>query len=382
MTCNFYKRSTKNTEIFSIDNPNDLRRAARIIACGGLVAFPTETVYGLGANGLDKKAVKEIFVAKGRPQDNPLILHIDKLKDLDLLVDWNKFQATSGTKLDVLKKVLETLWPGPLTIVLPKSELVPEEVSAGLESVAIRMPDHEVALRLIEEAGVPIAAPSANLSGRPSPTCWTDVQEDLDGRIDGIVAGNVCDVGIESTVLDVSQGELKILRPGKYTREMLEKAFGSKVVFHESILSQMKQDNKGDMNAAKCADDLVRPASPGMKYRHYAPKAQLILLNLDNLNEKEKNQYIAKIIGTMPSSGDKGDNESIIVNNTSAFISYTDANEATHKFFADLRELDRRGIERIYVLCLKAEGLGISIMNRMIKASGGRIETPMRKELL
>ncbi len=229
---------------------NGVRLAGSIIRSGGLVAFPTETVYGLGANGLDPAAVEGIFRAKGRPSDNPLILHVAKKSDVKDL--WTRVPEEA-------RLLMDAFWPGPLTLIFNRSSLVPDQVAAGLPTVAVRMPDHKTALALIRAAGVPIAAPSANLSGRPSPTTAQHVKADLEGRIDLILDGGPCRVGLESTVLSLC-GEPTILRPGGVTREMLEAVMGS-VQVSSAVLAPLKGDGAAP--------------SPGMKYKHYAPNAQV-----------------------------------------------------------------------------------------------------------
>lgn len=242
------------TEIYNAktQKENGTNICGRIIRDGGLVAFPTETVYGLGANGLDGGAVAKIFEAKGRPQDNPLILHVAKksdVKDLWLHVP------------DAARRLMDAFWPGPLTLVFVKSDAVPDEVTAGLDTVAVRMPEHKTALALIRAAGVPIAAPSANLSGRPSPTTAEHVLEDMDGRIDAVIDGGPCRVGVESTVLSLV-GTPTILRPGGITREMLEQVIGP-VEVSPAVLRPLM--------------DGETAASPGMKHKHYAPDAEVIV---------------------------------------------------------------------------------------------------------
>ena len=229
------------------------RLGGATIRAGGLVAFPTETVYGLGANGLDGAAVSRIFEAKGRPNDNPLILHIAKKSDLKEL--WRAVP-------DRARLLMDEFWPGPLTLVYLKSDKVPEEVTAGLDTVAVRMPSNRTALALIRAAGVPIAAPSANLSGKPSPTAAEHVAADMDGKIDVIIDGGPCAIGVESTVLSLMGDTATILRPGGITREMLEAVIGP-VRLSPAVLAPLREGE--------------RPASPGMKYRHYAPDAEVIV---------------------------------------------------------------------------------------------------------
>lgn len=242
------------TEIFNAktQKENGTNYAGRIIRSGGLVAFPTETVYGLGANGLDGEAVKRIFEAKGRPQDNPLILHVAKKSDVKQL--WRHVP-------DDARRLMDAFWPGPLTLIFVRSDIVPDEVAAGLPTVAVRMPENKTALALIRAAGVPIAAPSANLSGRPSPTCAEHVLEDMDGRIDVILDGGRCPVGVESTVLTLV-GKPTILRPGGITREMLEAIIGE-VEVSPAVLRPLEEGEEA--------------ASPGMKHKHYAPDAEVVV---------------------------------------------------------------------------------------------------------
>ena len=242
------------TEVFNAktQKENGTNVCGKLIREGGLVAFPTETVYGLGANGLDGSAVERIFEAKGRPSDNPLILHVAKKSDVKDL--WRHVP-------DEARRLMDAFWPGPLTLIFVKSDIVPDEVTAGLSTVAVRMPEHKTALALIRAAGVPIAAPSANLSGRPSPTTAEHVLEDMDGRIDAVIDGGPCRVGVESTVLTLV-GKPTILRPGGITREMLEQVIGP-VEVSPAVLRPLAEGETA--------------ASPGMKHKHYAPDAEVIV---------------------------------------------------------------------------------------------------------
>lgn len=242
------------TEVFNAktQKENGTNYAGRVIRAGGLVAFPTETVYGLGANGMDGAAVERIFEAKGRPSDNPLILHVARKSDVKDL--WRHVPPEAS-------KLMDAFWPGPLTLIFLKSDAVPDEVTAGLDTVAVRMPEHKTALALIRAAGVPIAAPSANLSGRPSPTAAEHVLEDMDGRIDVVLDGGPCRVGVESTVLTLV-GRPTILRPGGVTREMLEQVIGP-VEVSPAVLRPLKEGEVA--------------ASPGMKHKHYAPDAEVVV---------------------------------------------------------------------------------------------------------
>ena len=321
----------------------DIARAGDIIRSGGLVAFPTETVYGLGANALDEEAVRSVYEAKGRPSDNPMIVHIADIADLDGLVEGGAFRMPPYAKI-----LAKQMWPGPLTMVLKKAPSVPGVTTGGLDTVAIRMPMNETARKLIAEAGVPVAAPSANTSGRPSPTTAYDVLEDMDGRIDAVIMGDQCDVGIESTVIDMTSDEPVILRPGIVTKEWIETVLGINVSYDNSLLI-----NIGDDESA--AD--FKPRSPGMKYKHYAPKAKVRLIAGDDATFATRVMELgveAKRDGLKP-----------------AILEYgNDANKAAHKLFADLRELDRQGYDIIFIRAIDTKGAGFGVMNRMIKSAG------------
>lgn len=322
-----------------------LQEAAECIKSGELIAFPTETVYGLGGNGLDPEALLSIFATKGRPADNPLILHISEMGQLQELVEI----ITPSAKL-----LMEKFWPGPLTLVLPKSNKVPCEATGGLESVAVRMPSHPIALELIHQAGVPIAAPSANLSGKPSPTNAQDVIEDLDGKIAGIIDGGSTIFGLESTVVDCTGNFPMILRPGGITLEMLEEVVGV-VEIDQALL-----------------DEKEKPKAPGMKYTHYAPKAKLVMLE----NEKELEEvlkYIGqnekKIALVIP------EDVAILIPDQVKVVRLGTKNDCTQlasDFYSTLRELDRQGTEEIFILTVLEEGLGVAVMNRMKKAASHR----------
>lgn len=319
---------------------NDIDKAAEIIKNGGVVAMPTETVYGLAADALNGEAVAKIFKAKGRPMDNPLIVHISDIRQIDMLV--SEFP-------DKAKILVEKFWPGPLTIVLPKSNIIPNEVSAGLSTVAIRFPSHPVAHELIAKSS-PIAAPSANLSGSPSPTTVRHVLEDMDGRIDAIIDGGDCDVGVESTVITLADEIPTLLRPGGITLEQLREEIGE-VKVHPAVLKSLENG--------------MTAASPGMKYKHYSPKAKVILLrgseqafceyikaNSDDKTavlcyEEEKNSFKNNIV-----LGKKDD----------------DASHA-HRLFTCLREADEKGYTCVYAHCPKPEGIGLAVYNRILRAA-------------
>ena len=243
---------------FFKDTKEDLQRAAEIIASGGLVAFPTETVYGLGADALNPEAVAKVYAAKGRPSDNPMIVHISSKCDL--------IKLTPRITAD-MEKLMEAFWPGPMTMIVPRLSVVPDVTTGGLDTVGIRMPDHPAALELIRLSGCPIAAPSANLSGKPSPTTAGHVADDLSGRIDAVVCGEDCQVGIESSVIDVTTDAPMILRPGIITKEDFERALGKPVALDPTLNRRPDTFN----------NDEFKPKAPGMKYKHYAPKAEMII---------------------------------------------------------------------------------------------------------
>lgn len=330
-----------------------LAEAAQQIREGGLVAFPTETVYGLGANALDKEAAQKIYAAKGRPSDNPLIVHIGKAEELKPLV--KKIP-------EIGKKLMEAYWPGPLTIIFPKSDLVPDEITGGLDTVAVRMPVDPIANRLIQLAGVPIAAPSANTSGRPSPTTPAHVYQDMNGRIDILIDGGSVGIGVESTIVDVSGPTPVLLRPGAVTMEMLKAVVGD-VETDQAVLGPVSSGTK--------------PKAPGMKYRHYAPKAQLVLVE-----EGEKAQEaVPEMINRLAEEKmDQGFQVGIIC--TEETISQYPrgivrslgirAKEETiaHNLFAVLREFDDLQADYIFSECFSKSHLGQAIMNRLSKAAG------------
>ena len=327
----------------------DIMKAGEIIREGGLVAFPTATVYGLGANALDARAVRSVYRAKGRPSDNPMIVHIADLRGLYPLVRGGREGVPEAAH-----KAAARIWPGPLTMIFHKSDLVPYATTGGLETVAVRMPSNETARRLIAAADRPIAAPSANLSGRPSPTTAEDVLEDMDGRIDAVIMGEQCDVGIESTVLDLTGSVPTILRPGVITAEVLSDVLECEVVYYKALFEKPSETADPEDGVAVTE---FRPKSPGMKYRHYSPKARVILIEAtdEDFNKKARVAGIAAMRrGLKPAVIDYGDDE----------------RKAAHNLFADLRELDRRGYDIIYIRTLEESGLGFSVMNRMLKSAG------------
>ena len=316
----------------------ELKKAAEIIKAGGLVAFPTETVYGLGGNALDAGSSRAIYAAKGRPSDNPLIVHISEFSEV---------YGLAAVVPENAKKLADAIWPGPMTMVFPKKDLVPDETTGGLKTVAIRCPADEAARKLIKYSGVPIAAPSANLSGRPSPTRWEHVKHDLDGKCDAIIMGEPCVGGIESTVIDMTGDHPQILRPGLITPERVSEILGVPCDYDPAILG-------------KPSEGLV-PKAPGMKYKHYAPKADMTLFSgkpaaVRNTIEKRAEALRAegKKVGT---------------------ILYDNGEDAARDLFDDLRTLDEQGCEIILASALaQDDSINYSVMNRMLKAAGYRIE--------
>ena len=322
-----------------------LKVAGEIIKNGGLVLFPTETVYGLGANGLDENAVKNIYKAKGRAQDNPLILHVSNFEMVSKIA-----QNIS----DIEYTLMKTFWPGPFTIILDRTEIVPDIVTAGLDTVGVRMPSGTIANKLISYAGVPIAAPSANVSGRPSGTNISDIFEELSDKVDYIVDGGECEVGLESTVVRVVDGVPNSLRPGKISTEDIKKAVGT-VKIDEHILKNIKTDEK--------------VLSPGMKYRHYAPKADCILVYSED-NEKmiKKIQEITQKY-TNPLVISCNENAKYYeAQNKILYGSKENLNEIAQNIFKDLRKVDSFKPDIVIIEGVKNDGIGLAIMNRLIRA--------------
>lgn len=343
------------TEIIRVEDTEDidekeLERAARLLREGELVAFPTETVYGLGANAMDEQAARKIYEAKGRPSDNPLIAHIASMEGLRALVS---HVPEAGLKL------ADRFWPGPLTMVFPKSRNVPYGTTGGLETVAVRMPSDPVAHKLLEMAGVPIAAPSANTSGRPSPTTADHVYQDMQGRIAMIVDGGTVGIGVESTIVDVTGPVPVILRPGAITHEMLTEVLGE-VLVDPAVLGPVKTD--------------TRPQAPGMKYRHYAPKAELVLV------EGQQEKVVAEINRLAGDRISQGYEVGVICtdetlgcyrNGQVRSIGPRSHEETiAHNLYALLREFDDLGVDFIYSESFGDDHLGQAIMNRLMKAAG------------
>lgn len=331
-----------NTKLLS-DTTENIELAAKLIAEGKLVAFPTETVYGLGADALNAEAVGKVYAAKGRPSDNPMIVHIASKAD---------FARLTPYITEDMEKLMEAFWPGPLTMVVPRKPLIPDTTTGGLDTVGIRMPDHLVALELISKSGCPIAAPSANLSGKPSPTTAQHVVDDLDGRVDAILCSNDCQVGIESTVIDMTGERPMILRPGVITKKDFEEVLG-KVVLMDPTLNQRPED-RGDAEFA--------PKSPGMKYKHYAPNAPMLVF------EGDPDEVRCAIIEEKILREERGEKVAALL------FDGEDERAAAQKFFAQLREADKANVDVILAAAMPEEGIGFSVMNRMLKSAGYNIK--------
>ena len=374
----------KKTLIIKIDpehfEDRELAEAVDILKNGGLVAFPTETVYGLGGNAYDSTASARIYAAKGRPSDNPLIVHISSFEEIYPLVKEVPEDA---------KKLAESFWPGPLTMILEKSEAVPKETTGGLDTVAIRMPSHKVANRLIKEAGIPIAAPSANASGRPSTTKAEHVIEDLDGKIDMIIDGGSSDIGLESTIVDLTVRPRLILRPGYVTYEMLKEVIGD-IAYDPAVLKRER-------------DDKIVAKAPGMKYRHYAPKGELTIFegNMKSVANAVKREVREKLLEgfnvgiltsdelageykeikeefgmlpteALPGTGDPEKKGRLYIRDIG---SRTDEAAIAAGLFEALRSFDSEKTDFIYAESFDSRDIGQAIMNRLMKAAGYRIVT-------
>jgi len=311
------------TKIFSI---KQIKEAAEIIRKGELIAFPTETVYGLGANALDPEAVKKIFLAKGRPSDNPLIIHIAKKEQL------SEIAKMKPSKKKLAEKVIQRFWPGPLTIILEKTEKIPFKVTGGLNTVAVRMPKNEIALKLINYSKVPIAAPSANLSGKPSGTCLEDVFEDFNGKISGIIKSKSCEIGLESTVVDLTGEKPILLRPGGISFEKLKKVFPNLKIYSCRRIKKAK--------------------SPGMRYKHYSPNAKIILFEKSAHHKipiyerkyKDRNKKVKVILSKKTKNFSKN-------------------------LFKLFRQCDKENVDYILISSVNEKGIGLALMNRIRKAT-------------
>lgn len=322
-------------------NTESIDRAAALLRVGEVVGIPTETVYGLAANAFDAKAVAKIFKAKGRPQDNPLIVHISAFEEIRELV---------SAVPEAAKKLADAFWPGPLTIILPKSSRIPDAVSAGLPSVAVRMPSHSVARAVIARAGVPLAAPSANLSGSPSPTNAKTVFDDMQGRIPLILDGGGSRVGVESTVITLCTEVPRVLRPGGVTVEQLRAVLGA-VEVDDAVLHQLKAGEKA--------------ASPGMKYKHYAPRADITIVRGSLAQFR---QYVAEQAADAFVLCFAGE-ERYFPHAVPYGAAESDSEQANRLFDA-LRELDALGAKTVYARCPSLDGVGLAVYNRLIRAAG------------
>ena len=337
---------------FTPEEDAALRRAGEIIRDGGLVAFPTETVYGLGGDALNKESSRKIYAAKGRPSDNPLIVHICRLEDIMRIVPQLSPEA---------EKIAEAFWPGPLTMILPKSAQVPYETTGGLDTVAVRFPSDKIAQKLIAYSGGFVAAPSANLSGKPSPTSIKYVMEDMRGRIEMIIDGGDSEIGLESTIVDCTVQPPQILRPGYITREMLDDVLGAVDV---------------DVTTIR-ADSGQAPKAPGMKYRHYAPKGDLVIVEgapervISYINEHTAEDNAAGektgIIGTSELL------EQYRADSVKCIGSRSEEYGIARNLYTILRQFDDEQVTKIYSEGFETEGLGQAIMNRLLKAAGHHV---------
>lgn len=356
-----YRKAGKQmqTRVIKIDSAkidrDAMKEAAALIREGELVAFPTETVYGLGADALHPEASKKIYTAKGRPSDNPLIVHISKFEDLVSIAREVPQQA---------RKLSEAFWPGPLTMIVWKNEKVPYETTGGMDTVAIRMPNHPIALRLIEESGCLIAAPSANTSGKPSPTEASHVALDMDGRIPMILDGGPVGIGIESTIIDLTEDVPMILRPGYITKEMLEDVLDEEVRIDPGIIA---------------SDSERKPKAPGMKYKHYAPKADLVLVEGETERVVEEiNQLVQKKQGAGWKVGVIATDETLDKYRADYVVSIgarEDEDAIARHLYKILREFDDQKVDAIYSESFATPRIGQAIMNRLLKAAGHQVLT-------
>jgi len=346
-----------NTIVRTITNSSSdnliYEEAGAILKRGGLVAFPTETVYGLGANALDQDASAKIYAAKGRPSDNPLIVHI---ADVEALYDLAAEVPEGAIKL------ANKFWPGPLTMILKKQDKVPDSITGGLGTVAIRMPSHKVAAELIRSSGIYIAAPSANTSGKPSPTRAEHVINDLSGKIDMIIQDDTVDIGLESTIVDLSEEIPTILRPGYITKEMLEEVF-PKVNIDPAIMGSVKAG--------------VVPKAPGMKYKHYAPNADITIVDgkqeqvVSYINKQTAElEKEGKRVAVMATQETKGQ---YICKNVIAVGSKEDELSVARNLYAILRDFDKQDVDCVYSESFDTKNVGQAVMNRLIKAAGHKV---------
>ncbi len=328
-------------------NKESINLACSLIKSGEIVGVPTETVYGLAGDATNPEAIKKIFAAKGRPADNPLIVHISNMNMLEKLVSFVSEDA---------KILAKTFWPGPLTIIMPKSKFVCDEVCAGLDSVGIRMPANKTALELIEKSQIPFAAPSANLSGKPSPTTAQDVYDDLNGKIPLIIDGGECEAGVESTVISVLEKTPIILRPGVITKEDIEGVLNKEILIARAITEDIRASEK--------------VLSPGMKYKHYSPNAEVIILKgslekfINYVKTKNEPTYYA-----MCFDGE----EKLIPIKSISYGAENDSMAQAHNLFKVLRKLDKENAKKVFVRCPASSGISLAVYNRLIRSAGFKI---------
>ena len=333
------------TQLFT-NTPENIIKTAEILKSGGLAAIPTETVYGLAADALNGEAVAKIFAAKGRPMDNPLIVHVAEFEDIE------RFALVREIP-EAAKKLAKVFWPGPLTIIMKKGGVIPDEVSAGLDTVAIRLPSHPSARAIIKAADTPLAAPSANLSGSPSPTTAQHVMNDMDGKIDAVFDGGACGVGVESTVITLAENTPRLLRPGKVTLEELREVLGE-VELDSAVLNKLKDGQKA--------------ASPGMKYKHYAPKANVILLKC---TDDEFINYVNRCGGSGVAALCCDEDARKLCVKYISLGKRNDYEAHAQRLFDSLRRIDGYGnIVTVYTRLPSTDGVGLAVYNRLIRAAG------------
>ena len=360
--CVYYNQGME-TKVYKTDENNidtkQMQEAGALIAQGELVAFPTETVYGLGGDALHPEAAHKIYAAKGRPSDNPLIVHIADFSDMERVAKEIPPQA---------KLLADAFWPGPLTMIVWKKPEVPHATTGGLETVAVRMPNHPIALDLIRKSGKLIAAPSANTSGRPSPTEASHVAEDLSGRIAMILDGGPVGIGIESTIIDLTEPIPMILRPGYITPEMLSEVLGEEVIIDPGIIA---------------ADDTTKPKAPGMKYKHYAPKADMIIVDgnkdavIAEINTRtEELQAMGRKVAVIATEETKAEYQADVV---LSMGTRQDEDSIAQHMYKILRDCDELEVEAIYSESFKTPRIGQAIMNRLLKAAGHQVISLERK---
>ncbi len=336
------------TQIFKVKSEKDkaIDEAAEILRDGGIVAIPTETVYGLAGNALDENVTDKIYAAKGRPSDNPLIVHISDISQWAPLVSEIPESALA---------LADKYWPGPLTVILPKSEIVPDKVSGGLSTVAVRMPSDKIARAIIEKAGVPLAAPSANTSGKPSPTSAKYVIEDLKGKVDAIVDAGDCSVGVESTVISLCETPPRLLRPGGVTAEMLTEVLGE-IAIDDAVFNKLAEGEK--------------PASPGMKYKHYSPDAQVVIIkgSFEGYKKFIEENKTEKTVALCFEGEEKGLSVKSVT-----YGKKDDPSSQAKNIFDALRKVDELGADKVFARYPETDGVGLAVFNRLVRAAAFNI---------